>query len=617
MSDRLRELIGDGHAHALDGAMGTMLYAKGVFVNVCYDQLNLTQPELVQELHEAYVRAGAEIIETNTFGANPVKLSSFGLEDRTEEINAAAGRLARAAANGRAAIVGAVGPLGVRIEPFGPTGRDEAFGFFRRQAEGLLEGFVDGFILETFSDMDELQAAYRAIRSLTDAPVIAQMTVGEDGNTSYGTSVETIFSTVSKWGADVLGLNCSVGPAAMLDALERAAEVTDRPLSAQPNAGLPKAVGDRKIYLASPEYMASYARRMIAAGARFVGGCCGTTPDHIRVIRDVVAGSTAARASSGVRVRASEESPGVEPVPLAQRSRWGGKLARGEFVTCLEVTPPKGWVASDLLAQCRAARIAGVDAVHVLDGPRTQSRMSAIPSAIIVEREAGLETLVHYSCRDRNMLGMIGDLLGAAGAGLRNLFLVTGDPPKTGPYPDATAVFDIDSIGLTNVASRLNRGLDPGGNPIGDPTRFVIGAGVNPGAADRERELSRFAWKVDAGAEYAVTRPVFDPRQLESFLEAIEEFRIPIIVGIWPITSVRNAEYLANEVPGVDVPPSVLERMRRRQDDGDAAMREEGIAIARELLETLRSAVQGVQISTSSGRVDAALEVLAGIGVAR
>jgi homocysteine S-methyltransferase len=403
----------------------------------------------------------------------------------------------------------------------------------------------------------------------------------------------------------------------MLDALERATEVTDRPLSAQPNAGLPKAVGDRKIYLASPEYMANYARRMIAAGARFVGGCCGTTPDHIRVIRDVVADSTAPRASSGVRVRLSEETPGVEAVPLAQRSRWGGKLARGEFVTCLEMTPPKGWVAADLLEQCRAARIAGVDAVHVLDGPRSQSRMSAIPSAIIVERETGLETLVHYSCRDRNMLGMISDLLGASAAGLRNILAVTGDPPRSGPYPEATAVFDIDSIGLTNVVSRLNRGLDPGGNPIGNPTRFVIGAGVNPAAADRDRELSRFAWKVDAGAEYALTRPVFDPRQLESFLAAIEEFRIPVIVGIWPFTSLRNAEYLANEVPGVDVPPAVVERMRRRQDDGEAAMREEGIAIARELLDAVRGAVQGVQISTPSGRVDSALEVLAGVGVAK
>jgi homocysteine S-methyltransferase len=610
---RLRDLLEDGRVHVLDGAMGTMLYARGVFVNVCYDELNLTHPTLVRDVHEAYVRAGAEILETNTFGANPVKLSSFGLAERTEEINCAAVRLAREAGNARAVVVGAVGPLGVRIEPFGPTGRYEAHEFFRRQAEGLLAGGVDGFILETFSDLDELHEAYKAVRALCDLPVFAQVTIGPDGNTSYGTAVETVVREIDGWAADVIGFNCSVGPAAMLDALERVASLTTRPFSVLPNAGLPKAVGDRKIYLASPEYMASYARRMIAAGARFVGGCCGTTPEHIRAIRDLVASTQPVRVSRPTRPSgALEEEKGVEPVSLAERSPWGRKLASGAFVTAVELVPPRGWIPTRLIEQCLTLCTAGVDAVHLLDGPRASGRMGAIPSSIIVSRDVGLETVVHYSCRERNMHGMISDLLGAAAAGVRNVVIVTGDPPKADPYPDATAVFDIDSIGLTNVVSRLNRGLDPGGNRIGDPTRYVIGVEVNPGAVDRERELSRFGWKVEAGAEFAVTQPVFDPAQLERLLAQIRQFRIPIVLGLWPLVSLRNAEFLANEVPGIHVPEPVLARMRRAQERGDDAARGEGVAIARELLHALRGAVQGVQVSAPDGNVEVALEVLGG-----
>jgi homocysteine S-methyltransferase len=612
MSERLRALIGDGRVHVLDGAMGTMLYAKGVFVNVCYDELNLTHPTLVREVHEAYVRAGAEILETNTFGANPVKLSSFGLAERTEEINTAAARLARKGANGRTAVIGAIGPLGVRIEPFGPTGRYEAQEFFRRQADGLLAGGVDGFILETFSDLDELHAAFNAVRAVSDLPIFAQMTIGQDGNTSYGTAVDTVVEGIDTWDADVIGFNCSVGPAAMLDALERVTQLTNRPIAVQPNAGLPKAVGDRKIYLASPEYMASYARRMIAAGARFIGGCCGTTPEHIRTIRDLVASSQPRRISKVVRRPSGGDERGVDPIPLAERSPWGNKIVSGNFVTTAELVPPKGWIPTQLIEQCLTLKAAGIDAVHLLDGPRASGRMGAIPSSIIVSRDVGLETVVHYSCRDKNMHVMISDLLGAAAAGVRNLVLVTGDPPKTDPYPDATTVFDIDSIGLTNIVSRFNHSLDPGGNTIGDPTRYVIGVEVKPGAVDRDRELSRFAWKVDAGAEFAITQPVFDTRHLEGFLKLIEQFRIPIILGIWPLVSLRNAEFLANEVPGIQVPHTVLARMRRAQEKGEDAALAEGVSIAREIYFALRDVVQGVQVSAPFGRVDAVLGVLQG-----
>jgi len=595
--------------HVLDGAMGTMLYSKGYFLNVCYDELNLKQPKLVQDVHEAYVRAGAELLETNTFGANPVKLATYGLADDTEKINQAAAEIARRAADGRAAVAGAIGPLGVRIEPFGPTSREEALGLFQRQVDGLVAGGVDSFVLETFSDADELHEAIRAVRSRSDLPVIAQMTVGTDGLTHYGTDPATFTKQLADWGADVIGVNCSVGPAGILEAVEKMVKVTNKPISAVPNAGLPKDVGDRKIYLASPEHMATYARRMIEAGARFVGGCCGTTPEHIKKIRDYVA-SVVPRHQPTVVSRESIATPaGVEAVPLEQRSRFAAKLARKELVTSVEIVPPKGIDPTPMFEQCRALKKAGVDAVNVPDGPRAQSRMGALLSSVIIEREVGIETVTHYCCRDRNLLGMLSDLLAAGAAGLRNLLIITGDPPKMGPYPEATAVFDIDSIGLTNLVYRLNHGLDPGGNPIGKPTCFAIGVGVNPAAPDLERELSRFAWKVDAGAEFAVTQPVFDPVQLESFLRKVEQFRIPIVAGIWPLISLRNAEFLANEVPGVSVPEPILARMKKAQEKGKEAALAEGVKIAREMFALVKKDVQGVQVSAPFGRVDVALEV--------
>jgi len=603
------DLLSDGRVHVFDGAMGTMLYNHGVFVNVCYDELNLTQPGVVQEVHEAYVRAGAEIVETNTFGANPVKLSAYGLEDRTREINRAAVEIALRAGHGRAAVVGAIGPLGIRIEPWGPTAKSEAVEHFGRQVAGLIEGGVHGFILETFSDVEELHAALMAVRRVSDLPVVAQMTVGEDGSTPYGTAVEALAAQLTQWNADVLGLNCSVGPAPMLDAIERIAGVTNKPLSAQPNAGLPRAVGDRRIYLASPEYMAQYARRLIQAGVRFIGGCCGTTPEHIRRIREQVASAHPRRVTVAPPSTEVERPTGTEPVPLAARSRWGRKLAAGELVVSVELVPPRGWHAGEMLDHCRTLKEAGIDAVHVLDGPRAQSRMGVLPAALIIEREVGLETVFHYTCRDRNMLGMLSDLLGAAAGGLRNILIVTGDPPVAGPYPDATAVFDIDSIGLTNIVRQLNQGLDPGGNSIGDPTRFVIGVALNQGAVELDRELERFTWKVDAGAEFAVTQLVFDPEALARVIEKAGR-RVPVIASLWPLTSLRNAEFLGNEVPGLHVPGSIIERMRRAQAQGVEAAQAEGVRIAQEMFEAVRGVVQGVQVSAPFGRIDQALEVL-------
>jgi homocysteine S-methyltransferase len=592
-----------------------MLYARGVFINRCYDEINLKDPDLVRDVHRAYLKAGAEIFETNSFGANHVKLSEYGLEAQVREINARAAQLAKEVANGRALVAGAIGPLGIRIEPYGPTSLEEARIFFREQAEGLLEGGADFILLETFSDLEEIRQAMLAVREVdANAPIVAQMTIQEDGNTAFGTAPEQLTVRLVEWGADAVGLNCSVGPAGILAAIESMAAVTDHKLSAQPNAGLPREIAGRKMYMASPDYMAKFAKRLIQSGAKLVGGCCGTTPEHIRAIADAV--YAIAPRNVSVRVEQTvEAAPDVKVTPLSERSSWGRKLAAGELVTTVEIVPPRGITPAKMLAGVRMLRNAGVNAVNVPDGPRAQMRMGVLPTATLVEQVAGIETVVHYCCRDRNLLGMLSDLLGAHALGLRNLLLITGDPPKMGPYPQATAVFDIDAIGLTNLVNRLNHGMDPGGNAIGEPTSFTIGVGVNPGAVDLEYELSRFYWKVDAGAEYAITQPVFDPDQLLRFLDILDErsLRIPIVAGIWPLVSARNAEFMANEVPGVVVPPSVIERMNKANASGKEAALEEGIAIAREMLDRVRPFVQGIQVSAPFGKVPFALKVFADI----
>ncbi len=608
---RFLELLADGRPHVFDGAMGTMLYHKGVFINRCYDELNALEPELVREIHRAYIQAGAELVETNTFGANRVKLAQYGLESRVAELNERGAVLAREAAGDAALVGGSIGPLGIRIEPFGPTSRDEAREFFREQVEALVEGGVDFLILETFSDLEEIRQALLAVRDVTTLPVVCQMTVQENGLTVYGTAPEVCAAKLDEWGADVIGLNCSVGPHGVLTALEKMARVTGRPLSAQPNAGLPREVQGRQMYMASPEYMGKYAQRLIRAGARLVGGCCGTTPEHVRRIADAVRAASPVR--SRIRVEPAE-TPAADArvVPLAERSNWGRKIAAGELVTSVEIVPPRGADPGRMLAGVRMLRRAGVDAVNVPDGPRAQMRMGVIATSVLVEKEVGIEAVVHYCCRDRNLLGMMSDLLGAHALGLRNLLLITGDPPKMGPYPQATAVFDIDSIGLTNLVSRLNRGVDPGGNPIGAPTSFTIGVGANPAASDLDYELNRFYWKVEAGAEYAITQPVFDPEQLIRFIDELDRrgIRVPIVAGIWPLVSVRNAEFLANEVPGVVMPEEILRRMRRANERGAEFALAEGIAIAREMFERVRTYVQGIQVSAPFGRVAYALEVL-------
>jgi methionine synthase I (cobalamin-dependent)/5,10-methylenetetrahydrofolate reductase len=608
------QAVADEHVYLFDGAMGTMLYSKGVFINKCYDELNLRSPEIVLDVHRQYVKAGAEILETNTYGANRVKLHGFGIESELRDINMRAAELARKAAGDSVYVAGAIGPLGIRIEPYGPTALDEARDIFREQAQALRDAGVDLFVCETFSNLSEMEQAIAAIRDVCMLPVVAQMTVGVDGRTIFGDTPKIIAQRLDRAGAEVIGLNCSIGPDVMLDAIEEMAAATAKKISCQPNAGLPRDVNGRQMYMASPDYFARYAKRLIHKGVKFIGGCCGTTPEHIKMMADAVRPLSPRRSFVIVESNGKGEKPaGVEPTPMAERSNWGRKIAAGEFVTSIEIVPPKGADPEAMVRSVESIKAAGVDAVNVPDGPRAQNRMGAIAVSLLLQQRVGIEPVLHYCCRDRNLLGMHSDLLGCAALGLHNLLIITGDPPKMGPYPEATAVFDIDSIGLTNMVNLMNRGLDLGGNPFGAPTCFTIGVGVNPGHLDLDYELRRLDWKVKAGAEYAITQPVFDVRQLEHFLGRIEDMQLPIVAGIWPLLSYRNAQFMNNEVPGVSVPDDVLERMRIASEKSKEHALHEGVAIARETLERVRERVAGVQVSAPLGRVDLALQVFEGL----
>jgi homocysteine S-methyltransferase len=595
-----------------DGAVGTLLYAKGIFINRCYDELNLSQPELIREIHHGYLQSGAQIIETNTFGANHFRLERHGFADRVRDINMAGVKLAREAAKSFDVwIGGSVGPLGVRIEPLGKISLQEARDAFRAQISALSEAGVDLLLLETFGYLEEIHQALQAAHEVNpDLPVVAQVTIDEDGNCLDGSAPEIFVPRLAEWGADVVGCNCSVGPVAMLDAMERVRALTTLPIVAQPNAGIPRSVEGRNIYLCSPEYMASYARKFVAAGVNLVGGCCGTTPEHIKEMKSAlrVGGARAKTASAKVKADATVAAPAV---PLEKRSQLGRKIAGGEFATMVEIVPPKGTDIRKEIEGGRFVKSVGVDAINIPDSPRASARMSNQALSLLMQQQVGIEAVLHYTCRDRNVLGIQSDLLGASAVGIHNLICITGDPPKMGNYPDATAVFDVDAIGLVNIVRNLNCGLDIGGNPIGAGTSFVIGVGANPGVPNIDEEIRRFEFKVEAGAEYAVTQPVFDLSLLENFLRKIEQFRIPVLAGIWPLVSARNAEFMKNELR-VSVPDSILERMSKAKSP--EAAREEGIHIAREMLLAVRGMVQGAQISAPQGRYSSAVDVLEALG---
>lgn len=616
MPSQLQNLFSD-RTILCDGAMGTTLYARGVFINRCYDELNLSQPQLVRSIHEEYLQAGAEVIETNTFGANSFRLSRHGLQDQTPAINMAGAKLAREAAQQisekqatRILVAGSIGPLGVQLEPLGTISLSAARAAFAEQIRALAEGGVDLLMIETMTALQEVHQAILAARDVAPhLPVFAMVTVDEEGNGLDGSSPETAATRLTEWGADAIGCNCSTTPAAVLTTIERMRAVTSLPLAAMPNAGMPRAVEGRNIYLCSPEYMASYARKFVQAGVQFVGGCCGTTPNHIRAMRSALR-AIEARESGSARSAVATTAASVEPPPFAKRSSLAARLAAKEFVALVEIVPPRGIDCTRELEAARMLAQRGVHAINVPDSPRASARLSALSLCLQIQQQAAVETLLHYTCRDRNVLSIQSDLLGAASLGLHNILCLTGDPPKLGNYPDATAVFDVDAIGLVNIVRGLNHGLDIGNNAIGASTGFTIGVAANPGVPDLDNEVRRFASKVEAGAEYAVTQPVFDLQLLETFLKRIEQFHIPIIVGIWPLTSLRNAEFMRNDLR-VSVPDAILSRMQRAETPEQA--RAEGVCIAQEMLGVARGMVQGVQVSAPAGRYVAAVEILQSI----
>ena len=599
-----------------DGAMGTMLYAKGIFINRCFDELNLSSPQLVAEIHQEYVRAGAEVLETNTFGGNRVRLGAFGLAEKLLAINEAGVRLAREAAGEKAFVAGAMGPLGAQIEPLGPLSFGEARAIFREQADALVAAGVDLLILETFYDLNELREAIFAARDAAgeEMVIIAQVTVNDDGTLRDGTSTLTFTRSLSDWPVDIIGVNCSAGPKVVLETVEKMAVHTTKPLSAMPNAGQPATVEGRNIYLCSPEYMAQYARRFLQIGVRVIGGCCGTTPEHIKLICGDVRSLQPLQARPAAAAMVEEGKAEVKrlpKLPIALKSKLGAKLAAGKFVAFVEILPPRGVDASKEIAGARLCREHSIDCINVPDGPRASARLSAQVTCQLIQQHAEIETALHFCCRDRNILSIQSELLGTHVAGIRNLICITGDPPRMGTYPDATAVFDVDSIGLTNIANNLNQGLDIGGNPMGSQTALLIGVGANPGALNMEEELRRFAWKVEAGAEYVVTQPVFDLDLLEAFLKRTEQYKLPMIAGIWPLTSFRNAEFMVNELR-VPVPEPYMERMRRA--DSAEKARAEGVLIGQEMAARARSMLQGVQLSAPFGRYEMALQVAEALG---
>ncbi|MFP4542865.1 MAG: bifunctional homocysteine S-methyltransferase/methylenetetrahydrofolate reductase [Candidatus Kapaibacterium sp.] len=604
-----------GSVLLFDGGMGTELYKRGVFINKCFESLNLSNPGLVKQVHEDYIKSGSDVITTNTFGASTFKLKKHQLEDKIYEVNYQGALTARKAAGDDTYVAGSVGPLGVQMEPLGPLSRGEVREHFAQSIQPLVDGGVDMLIFETFIYHDELVQAVKAAREITDIPVIAQMTIDEDTTAlTGGATPEILARQLEKTGADAIGVNCTVGPQIMLKWLEASRMHTSLPVSLMPNAGRPKNIEGRNIYLTSPEYMGEYAKHYIHAGANIIGGCCGTGPEHISKMRtfiDALRPEIKKRKFEVVKIDISSESP---VVLKEKKSRLARRLSDGRFVTFVELLAPHGVSPNKEIEKAREMAYYGIDVINIPDGPRASARMSAMALALTFQKEVGIETVLHYVCRDRNVIGIQSDLLGAYALGLKNILAITGDPPKLGNYPDATAVFDVDSIGLVNILNRLNHGLDIAGNPIGDPTGFFIGVGANPGAVNLDEEIRRLDWKVEAGAEYIVTQPVFDLKVFESFLKKIKHIDIPLIAGLWPLVSVRNAEFMNNEIPGMYVPQDIIARMAKHNGSKEAG-RAEGIAIAGEILYEMKGMISGVQISAPFGRVQSVIDILDNISL--
>ena len=595
-----------------DGAMGTLLYARGVALDACFDVLNLNEPRLVQSVHAEYIAAGCDVLETNTFGANRFKLGIHGLGPRVREINLRGVKLARDVREsmGRDVLVlGSIGPLGKYLAPIGSIEPAEAREAFGEQAEGLLEGGVDGFVIETFSDLTEMRMAVEAVRALADLPILAQMAFNDEGVTFTGRSAAEVVRALRDLAIQAVGANCSVGSSVLYDVLEQMVpEAGGLHLAVQPNAGLPSRLGERLMYLSSPAYMADYAARMIGAGARLVGGCCGTTPQHIQAMREALDRLTpersAARAAPVRRSRAETAEPSglttSAPPTLLRR-----RLEAGQFLVTVELDPPRGHNIEKLVQGAKLLKERGVEIVDINDGSLGRVRMSVLPTAMLVRDATGLDINMHFTCRDRNLMGIQADLLGAHAMDIRNILAMTGDPPRTGDYVNATAVFDVDAIGLIRILAEMNRGLDATGTSIGEPTSFSVGVALNPASEEPQREMERFLAKVEAGACWVQTQPLYDLEVLDRFF-ARTRSPIPLVVGIMPLHSARHAEFLHNEVPGITVPDAVRARMKEAGERGLRA----GIEMAQGLLREVRAHHAGAYLMPSFGRFEVVAEVL-------
>jgi len=613
MAEGLLERMARGPV-VFDGAMGTQIYARGIYINRNFEELNLSRPDLIRKIHEDYLAAGAEVLATNTFGANPNRLARHGLEARLQEIVEAGVALAREVGRGRAFVVASVGPSGLVPDPTDPASLEDIRETFRQTLEAVVGAGVDGILLETFRHPLEMQIALAMARATAPGmPLLATMVFDQDRHTGDGLTPEVAADRMARWGADVVGANCGEGPAVLSEVAPRMTGA-GRPVLVQPNAGMPRRIEGRIMYMATPEYFGEHAKRWVREGIRGVGGCCGTTPDHIRQISSEVRMVRGGRIemTTAIARDVAADSEVRAPVPLERRSALGRCLAES-FVVSVEVDPPVGTDPARALEGARLLRDGGVRFVNIADGPRATVRMSPLALGVILKERLGLDPILHVTCRDRNLLGLQADLLGAQSLGLSDLLVITGDPAKLGDYPSATTVYDLDSVGLLRLISNLNRGVDPSGRRLETPTAFVKGCGAEPAALDLEREVARLRAKVDAGAEFVMTQPVFDPEVLDRFLKAIDGIRVPVLMGLLPLASYRNAEFLHHEVPGVTIPEEVRERMRKAGSGAEA--RAEGVRIAQEMARLFLPRVQGLYLMPPFERYETALAVLEGLPI--
>ncbi len=591
-----------------DGAMGTEIYKKNFFVNTCFDDLCLSAPKVIKEIHESYVEAGADVIITNSYGANFNKLSRFGLGEKVAQINRAAVSIARDCAKDGVMVAASVGPVG-KFAVNSEYGDKEAVGMLVEQISALEEAGCDFILFETLPTKHDVQICSLAAQKACKGDYVFSFSVDRSGESSQGEPLSSLVQTALSPSKKpvALGLNCGTGPEGSLGPLETLLKLSPLPVFIKPNAGMPKNVEGRLIYMASPEYFTTYALRFVNIGARGVGGCCGTTPEHIKDIARAVKPMAKSAKFKVESIAQAEEEKLKPPVPLEEKSSFAAKLARKEWVTTVEIVPPRGFCLESTIEKSRICKEAGVDAINIPDGPRASSRMSPLITAFRIQNEAKIEVILHFCCRDRNLIGMQSDLLGCASAGINNLLFITGDPPKLGDYPFASAVFDADSIGMARIQSRLNRGVDIGGHSIDQQTKALIGVGADPNAIDMKKELKRTREKVEAGAEFIITQPVFTVEPLLAFIDEMRSHPVPIIAGIWPLASYRNAEFMRNEVPGVTVPDSIMQRMAGAKSKEE--QRDEGIRIARETVELIRPRVAGIQVSAPFGNINVAISV--------